>query len=162
LNPKVPLAKATQQVPWWSTDIIWYKSNCVVLLISTSTVRLSWHWFSPFFWVLGTWVGSCCCCCSDLLFFLKPCLYPDKGRKISVENTQKYRECVNAGLCLRASPGVLTPDYVCNFSHPSVVIYLLFCNPTHNTETRSAHRLETTDSTPRGPVIMNWPIRNRE
>jgi hypothetical protein len=28
-----------------------------VLLTSIRTVRLSWHWFSPFFWVLGTWVG---------------------------------------------------------------------------------------------------------
>jgi len=48
---------------------------------------------------------------------------------------------------------------VCNltlqkyFSHPSLVIYLLFCNFTHKTETGTANRWGgTTNSKPAGPI----------
>jgi len=38
--------------------------------------------------------------------------------------------------------------FTCKFS------YLLFCNPTHKTETGTANRWETTNNKPPGPIIM--------
>jgi hypothetical protein len=40
------------------------------------------------------------------------------------------------------------------FSHPSLVKYILFCNPTHKTETGAANRWGTTNSKPPGRIIM--------
>jgi hypothetical protein len=40
------------------------------------------------------------------------------------------------------------------FSHPSLVIYFLFRNPTHYTKTRTANRWETTNSKPSGRIVM--------
>jgi len=40
------------------------------------------------------------------------------------------------------------------FLHPSLVIYLIFWNPTHNTETETANRWEITNSKPSRPIIM--------
>jgi len=42
--------------------------------------------------------------------------------------------------------------------------YLLFCNPTHKTETGSQQISNggTTDSKPHGPIIMMGPIKNTE
>jgi hypothetical protein len=48
------------------------------------------------------------------------------------------------------------------FSHPSLIIYF-FCNPAHQTETRTADRLELgTNSKPPGPFIMIGQSKTRE
>jgi hypothetical protein len=40
--------------------------------------------------------------------------------------------------------------------------YVLFCNPTHETETGTANRWGTTSSKPPGPIIMTGSIRNTD
>jgi hypothetical protein len=60
-------------------------------------------------------------------------------------------------LRIRASPAVLSmqwPTLQKMFFTASKFSYVLFCNPTHRTETGTAHRWGTTNSKPPGAIIM--------
>ncbi len=55
---------------------------------------------------------------------------------------------------LRASPPVLSMWDPAEIFFTSKFSYLLFCNPTHETETMTVNRWGTTNSKPPGPIIM--------
>ncbi len=56
-------------------------------------------------------------------------------------------------MALRASPAVQVCDPAIIFL-TSKFSYLLFCNPIHKTETKTASKWETTKSKPPGPTIV--------
>ncbi len=55
---------------------------------------------------------------------------------------------------LRASPVVLSMWTCKNIFHIKVELFIVFCNPTHQTEPWTANRLGTTNSKPPGPISM--------
>jgi hypothetical protein len=60
-----------------------------------------------------------------------------------------------SGRChLWASPAVCSVWDAAKIFFTSKFSYLLFCNPTHQTETGTANRWGTTSSKPPGPIIM--------
>jgi hypothetical protein len=64
---------------------------------------------------------------------------------------------------VRASPVVLSMWLCEKIFFASKFRYVLFCNPTHKTETGRANRWVTTNSKPPGPINhYDGPIRNTE
>jgi hypothetical protein len=84
-----------------------------------------------------------------------------KALKVLIEKSEDRPTLVSTCVLVRASPAVLSiwPEKIFFASKFS---YVLFCNPTHKTETGIANRWGTTNSKPRGPIIYDGPIRNTE
>jgi hypothetical protein len=77
-----------------------------------------------------------------------------KTSNIHSENRNENRPpLVSTCVCIRASPTVLNiwPEKI---FFPSKFSYVLFHNPTHKTKTGTANRCGTTNSKPRGLIIM--------